>query len=102
MRSVRVRRAPLHRHIVTGTAMRTESRRRAGWFDGGGPGRMGGTGRTGVRRRVRLQATTLATRLSRRRAPGQVEPAPAATLSRRAIGYTCVAGDAAGDLGERT
>jgi DNA invertase Pin-like site-specific DNA recombinase len=66
---------------------------------------MDGTGGTGVRRRVRLQATALATRLSRHRerhaAPG-VEAEPAAGSKRRAIGYTCVPGDANGALSERT
>jgi DNA invertase Pin-like site-specific DNA recombinase len=66
---------------------------------------MGGTGRTGVSRRVRLQATAFATRLARgreRSAPSEIVAEPAVTSARRAIGYTCIPGDHDGDLRERT
>jgi DNA invertase Pin-like site-specific DNA recombinase len=50
---------------------------------------------------VRLQATALATRLSRGRerpAPAQTVAEPAVLSARRAIGYTCVPGDSNGEL----
>jgi DNA invertase Pin-like site-specific DNA recombinase len=65
---------------------------------------MGGTGMAGVRRRVRLQATALATRFSRdskRLAPPEVAVDPPAGSARRAIGYTCLTGDADGDRRKR-
>jgi DNA invertase Pin-like site-specific DNA recombinase len=55
-------------------------------------------------RRVRLQATALATRLSRGRerpAPPEVAAKSSAGSSRLAIGYTCLSGDVNGGLRQR-